>query len=55
MLLGGRVEFREDENPVTDLMDGIIRFHVYFTPPAPARDIEFVQEYDPAYMATLFE
>ena len=55
MLLGGRVEFREDENPVTDLMDGIIRFHVYFTPPAPARDIEFIQEYDPAYMATLFE
>lgn len=54
-ILGGRVEFREDENPITDLMDGIIRFHVFFTPPSPARDIEFIQEYDPDYLSTLFE
>lgn len=54
-ILGGRVEFREDENTVTDLMDGIIHFHVYFTPPSPARDIEFVQEYDVNYVKTLFE
>ena len=53
-LLGGRVEFRNDENPQTDLMDGKIKFHVYMTPPSPAREIEFVQEYDPAYIATLF-
>ncbi len=53
-LLGGRVEFRKDENPTTDLMDGKIRFHVYITPPAPARDIEFIQEYDPEYISTLF-
>ena len=42
-ILGGRVEFREDENPTTDLMDGIIRFHVFFTPPSPAREIDFIQ------------
>jgi len=54
-LLGGRVEFREDENTTTDLMDGIINFHVYFTPPSPARDIEFIQEYDTDYISTLFE
>lgn len=53
-LLGGRVEFREDENTETDLLDGVLHFHVYITPPAPARDIEFVQEYDPSYIATLF-
>lgn len=53
-LLGGRVEFREDENTTTDLMDGILRFHVYMTPPSPARDIEFVQEYDTDYISTLF-
>ncbi len=53
-LLGGRVEFREDENTTTDLMDGKLYFHVYMTPPAPARDIEFVQEYDPDYISTLF-
>ena len=53
-LLGGRVEFQTDENVVTDTMDGIIRFHVYMTPPSPAKEIDFIQEYDPAYFATLF-
>lgn len=53
-LLGGRVEYREDENTTTDVMDGKIRFHVYITPPAPARDIEFIQEYDPSYISALF-
>lgn len=53
-LLGGRVEFRQDENSTTDLMDGKIKFHVYLTPPSPAREITFVQEYDPDYIATLF-
>ena len=38
----------------TELMDGIIRFHVYLTPAAPARDIEFVMEYDPGYISALF-
>ena len=53
-ILGGRVEFREDENPTTDLMDGIVRFHVYVTPPVPAREIDFILEYDPEYLQTLF-
>lgn len=53
-LLGARVEFREDENPVTDLMDGIARFHVYLTPPSPNREIDFILEYDPQYLETLF-
>ena len=53
-LLGARVEFQADENAVTDLMDGINRFHVYMTPPSPAREIDFIQEYDPAYFSTLF-
>lgn len=53
-LLGGRVEFREDENLMTDLMDGIARFHVYLTPPSPNRQIDFILEYDPAYLQNLF-
>lgn len=53
-IFGGRVEFRDDENPVTNLMDGIIKFHTYITPCAPAREIENVLEYDPAYFETLF-
>lgn len=54
-LVGGRVEFLESENPSTDLLDGVIHFHVYIAPPTPAREISFVQEYDASYMATLFE
>lgn len=54
-ILGGRVEFREEDNTTTDLMDGIVRFHVFVCPASPAREIEFIQEYDPSYIATLFE
>ncbi|WP_196601747.1 phage tail sheath family protein [Pectinatus frisingensis] len=54
-ILGGKVEFRSDENTTTNLMDGVIYFHVYITPPSPARDIEFVQEYDTDYLANLFD
>lgn len=53
-LLGGRVEFLEDENPATNLLDGIVKFHTYITPPTPARVIENVIEYDPAYFEALF-
>ena len=53
-LLGGRIEFREDENPNTNLLDGIIKFHTYFSPPPPAREIDNVIEYDPSYFETLF-
>jgi hypothetical protein len=53
-ILGGRVEFNESENVVTDLMDGNIKFHVYVTPPSPAREIDFILEYDPEYLSTLF-
>lgn len=55
MILGGRVEFLEDENSITDLMDGTLRLHVYMTPPSPAEDIEGIFEYDPDYIRTLFE
>lgn len=51
---GGRVEFQPEENPETDLIDGIVRFHVYVTPPGPAREIDFVLEYDPSYLQSLF-
>lgn len=53
-ILGGRVEFLESENPTTDLMDGKARFHIYITPPSPNREIDFVLEYDPTYIETLF-
>jgi phage tail sheath protein FI len=52
-ILGGRVEWDADRNPTTDLIDGIIRFHVRLTPPVPAETIEFWLEYDPSYLETL--
>lgn len=53
-LLGGRVEFLPEENPVTDLLAGIIRFHVYLGVPTPAQEIDFTLEYDVNYLKTLF-
>lgn len=53
-ILGGRVEFLAEENPTTDLMDGIARFHVYITPPSPNRSIDFILEYNPEYVEALF-
>lgn len=54
IILGGRVAFLEEENPTTDTMDGIARWHVWVTPPSPARDLEFIVEYDPNYLSGLF-
>ncbi len=54
IILGGRVEFRAEENPTTDLMDGIVRWHVFATPPSPGRELDFILEYDPQYLQALF-
>lgn len=53
-ILGGRVEFLEEENPTTDLIDGIFKFHIFITPATPAREIRGLFEFDPAYFDTLF-
>lgn len=52
-ILGGRVEFREDENTETALMAGKARFHVYLTPPSPMQKMEWVFEYDVSYLSAL--
>lgn len=49
-LLGARCEFSEAENPVSNLMAGIIKIHIYQTPPSPAQEIDFVVEYDASYV-----
>ncbi len=50
-LLGGRVEFKEEENSITALMAGKAVFHIYMTPPSPAQELNFVLEYDVDYVA----
>jgi hypothetical protein len=49
-LLGGRVEYKESENPIENLMAGIIKVHIYMTPPGPAQEFDFVLEYDSEYV-----
>lgn len=49
-LLGARVEMLDAENPLTDLMAGILHLHVYITPPPPAQEIDFTLEYDADYV-----
>lgn len=51
-ILGGRCEMLSDENPDTSLMAGIIKLHVFITPPSPAQEINFVVEYDVDYVAS---
>ena len=53
-LLGGRIELFEDDNPLTDLMNGTIRFRVFIAPPPPMEEAEFILQYDPQYLQTLF-
>lgn len=54
VILGGRIEFLEEENTETDLMAGKAKFHIYLTPPSPAKELDFVLEYDVSYLENLF-
>ncbi len=54
IILGGSITFDDSENPVTDLIDGIMRFHLRITPPPAARDIEAIFEFDPDNVSALF-
>lgn len=53
-ILGGRVEFLEEENTTTDLLTGKAKFHIYLTPPSPAKELDFVLEYDVSYLENIF-
>jgi phage tail sheath protein FI len=50
-LADARIEYRVEENPVTDLLNGIIRFKQYLTPFTPAETINDVLEFDPNALA----
>lgn len=52
-IIGGRVEFKEEENSLTALMDGKAKFHIYITPPSPLMVMEYVLEYDVSYLSNL--
>lgn len=53
-ILGGRVEFRAADNPVTSLLDGKVSYRLFLAAPVPAENIEFKLEFDVAYLQNLF-
>lgn len=53
-LYGGRIEFRTEENPIEDLMQGKVVTHNYLAPMSVAQEIEVVQEYDVSYLTDHF-
>lgn len=54
-LLGARAEMLDSENTLTDLMAGIIKIHIYMTPPSPAQEIDFILEYDAEYVTSALQ
>lgn len=54
VLLGARIEFREEDNPVTELINGKITFRIYLAPSLPAEEICFLKEIDINYFNNLF-
>jgi hypothetical protein len=53
-LLGARIEFRHDENPTTELLNGHYVFHIYIAVPTPAEWLDFRIEYWVPYVANLW-
>lgn len=49
-LLGARAEYLKEENNLLDLMAGILRIHIYITPPSPMQECDFTLEYDTNYV-----
>jgi phage tail sheath protein FI len=53
-LLGARIEFRHDENPTTELLNGHYVFHVFIAVPTPAEWLDFRIEYWLPYVQNLW-
>ena len=47
---GARINYNEDENPITDILNGKIQFRQYLAPYTPAEDILNILEFDPTML-----
>lgn len=54
-LLGGRVEFRPEENPEQEMIAGKYKWHVFLGAVLPGETLEFILEYDGKYLKELFK
>ncbi len=43
---GARIAYLSEENPATDILDGVVRFHMYLAPHTPAETFETILEFD---------
>lgn len=53
-ILGGEIRFDEGSNPITELIQGNIKFDLSIGFAVPAQSIEFSIEFDPSLYETLF-
>ena len=49
---GIKMEYRQDDNPKANLLNGKIVFRQYLAPYTPAEDILNILEYDPSMIET---
>lgn len=42
-----KCEYLPDENPITDIVGGNVKFHITASPYPPAQEIDFIYEFDP--------
>lgn len=54
-LLGGRVEFKPEENPEQEMINGKFKWHIYLGAIIPGETLEFRLEYDSGYLKLLFK
>lgn len=54
-LLGGRIEFKRDENPLVDMLEGKFKWHIYIGAVIPGESLHFILEYDPSYQEVFVE
>ncbi len=53
-LYGGKVLFRQEDNPLTSLLNGRFTFKLFMSPVIPMQEMVEDMEYDPSYLNTLF-
>lgn len=53
-LLGGRIEFRAEDNTVEDLLAGKAKWRIFYASPIPGQVFEFVLAYDISYLQSAF-
>ena len=53
-ILGGRVEFLEEENSPNDMILGNFKWHIYIGGVIPGQALEFILEYDAGYLSEYY-